>query len=144
MFTDSGTPCYYIDTDKTEVPEAPQLCAAFNRDIEGRSQLDSIAHARRGGRVIGGVNRICDIFRPLNLGAEKFKHLICFRIDTAGKLYLLYHLVRTVIQLLFRGNDRKQVNDKCQQQHRDKNEYHGAEIACLRQLAAQYYADSFH
>ena len=97
----------------------------------------------RGRGLIGGVNRIRDVFRALNPGAEKVKHCISFRIDTAGKLYLLYHLVRTVIQLLFRGNNRKQVNNKCQQQNRNKNEYHGTEIICFRPLAAQRDADFF-
>ena len=54
---------------------------------------------------------------------------------TTGQLDLLYHLIGCVIQLLFRGDDTEQIDDKCQQDNGDKDEEHRGEIVGLTSLA---------
>ena len=138
MLTDAGAPGNNGDVHQVEVPEAAQLCPARDGDVEGGPQLDGPAHAGRGGRLVGGVNRVGNVFRPFNLGAEEVKKLFCLPIDAPGKLDLLHHLVCTVVQFLFGGDDAEQVQDECQQEHRYEDEHHRTEIVDITILTFQY------
>lgn len=75
------------------------------------------------------------VFRSLDLRAQKFKERIRLAVDATGQLDLLYHLIGCVIQLLFRGDDTEQIDDKCQQDNGDKDEEHRGEIVGLTSLA---------
>ncbi len=48
-----------------------------------------------------------------DLRTEEVKKLFCLSIDTPGELDLLHHLVCTVVQLLFGGDNAEQVQDEC-------------------------------
>ena len=71
----------------------------------------------------------------LKVGDEK---LFCLSIDAPGKLDLLHHLVCTVVQFLFGGDDAEQVQDECQQEHRYEDEHHRTEIVDITILTFQY------
>lgn len=43
-----------------------------------------------------------------------------------------------MVQLLLGGDDAEQVQDECQQEHRDKDKYHCTEIVYISILAFQY------
>lgn len=49
-------------------------------------------------------------------------------LSAAGQLYLFYHLIGAVVQLLFGGYNPKQVNDKGQLRDADKDKYYRTEI----------------
>ena len=138
MLADAGAPGDNRDVHQVEVPEAAQLCPARDGDVKGCPQLDGPAHAGRGGRLVGGVNGVGDILSPFNLRAEEVKKLFCLSIDAPGKLYLLHHLVCTVVQFLFGGDDTEQVQDECQQEHRYEDEHHRTEIVDITILTFQY------
>ena len=138
MLTDARPSGDNRDVHQVEVPEASQLCPARDGDVEGCAQLDGPAHAGRGRGLVGGVNGIGDIFSPLDLGTEELKKLVRLSIDAAGKLDLLHHLVRTVVQLLFGGDDAEQVQDEGQQEHRNEDEHHRTEIVDVPALIFQY------
>ena len=138
MLTDARSSGDNRDVHQVEVPEASQLCPARDGDVKGCAQLDGPAHAGRGGRLVGGVNGIGDIFSPLDLGTEELKKLVGLPVDAAGKLDLLHHLVRTVVQLLFGGDDAEQVQDESQQEHRNEDEHHRTEIVDVPVLIFQY------
>ncbi len=123
MLADAGVPGDNRDVHQVEVPEAAQLCPARYGDVEGGPKLDGPAHAGRGGRLVGGVNGVGNVFRPFNLRAEEVKKLLCLPIDAPGELDLLHHLVCTVVQFLFGGDDAEQVKDECQQKHRYEDEH---------------------
>ena len=68
------------------------------------------------------MERICSIlvgeeqFEEVKLGQGFVLTFSELKINEKEKnVYLLYHLICTVIQFLFRGNDGKQINDKSQQ-----------------------------
>ena len=138
MLADAGASGDNGDVHQVEVPEAAQLCPACDGDVEGGPKLDGPAHAGRGGRLVGGVNGVGNVFRPFNLGAEEVKKLLCLSIDAPGKLDLLHHLVCTVVQFLFGGDDAEQVQDECQQEHRYEDEHHRTEIVDITILTFQY------
>lgn len=138
MLADAGAPGDNGDVHQVEVPEAAQLCPARDGDVEGGPQLDGPAHAGRGGRLVGGVNRVGNVFSPFNLRAEEVKKLFCLPIDAPRKLDLLHHLVCTVVQFLFGGDDAEQVQDERQQEHRYKDEHHRTEIVDITILTFQY------
>ena len=138
MLTDACPSGDNRDVHQVEVPEASQLCPARDGDVKRGAQLDGPAHAGRGGRLVGGVNGIGDIFSPLDLRTEELKKLICFPVDPSGELDLFHHLVCTVIQLLFGGDDAEQVQDESQQEHRNEDEYHGTEVVDIPALIFQY------
>ncbi len=138
MFTDAGSSGDDCDIYQVEVPEASQLCPACDGDIKGSAQLDGPAHAGRGRRLVGGVNGIGDIFSTFDLGTEEVKKLVCLPVDAPGELDLLHHLVCTVVQLLFGGDDTEQVQDECQQEHCNENEHHRTEIVDIPILTFQY------
>ena len=138
MLADAGAPGDNRDVHQVEVPEAAQLCPARDGDVEGGPQLNGPAHAGRGGRLVGGVNRVGNVFRPFNLGAEEVKKLFCLSIDAPGKLDLLHHLVCTVVQFLFGGDDAEQVQDECQQEHRYEDEHYRTEVIDVPTLIFQY------
>lgn len=138
MLADAGAPGDNRDVHQVEVPEAAQLCPACDGDVEGGPQLDGPAHAGRGGRLVGGVNGVGNVFRTFNLGTEEVKKLFCLSIDAPGELDLLHHLVCTVVQFLFGGNDAEQVQDECQQEHRYEDEHHCTEIVDIAMLTFQY------
>ena len=138
MLADAGASGDNGDVHQVEVPEAAQLCPACDGDVEGGPKLDGPAHAGRGGRHVGGVNGVGNVFRPFNLGAEEVKKLLCLSIDATGKLDLLHHLVCTVVQFLFGGDDAEQVQDECQQDHRYEDEHHRTEIVDITILTFQY------
>lgn len=138
MLADAGAPGNNRDVHQVEVPEAAQLCPARDGDVEGGSQLDGPAHTRWGGRLVGGVNGVGNVFRPFNLRAEEIKKLFCLPINAPGELDLLHHLVCTVVQLLFGGDDAEQVQDECQQEHRYEDEHHRTEIVDITIFPFQY------
>ena len=138
MLTDARSPGNNRDVHQVEVPEASQLCPPCDGDVKGRAQLDGPAHAGRGRRLVGGVNGIGDNFSPLDLGTEELKKLVCLSIDAAGKLDLLHHLIRTVIQFLFGGDDAEQVQDESQQEHRNEDKHHRTEIVDIPAFVFQY------
>ncbi len=138
MLADASASGNNCDVHQIEVPEAAQLCPACDGDVEGGPQLDGPAHAGRGGRLVGGVNRVGNVFRPFNLRAEEVKKLLCLSIDASGELDLLHHLVCTVVQFLFGGDDAEQVQDKCQQEHRYEDEHHCTEIVDIAIFTFQY------
>ena len=138
MLADAGASGDNGDVHQVEVPEAAQLCPACDGDVEEGPQLDGLAHAGRGRRLVGGVNRAGNVFRPFNLRAEEVKKLLCLSIDAPGKLDLLHHLVCTVVQFLFGGDDAEQVQDECQQDHRYEDEHHRTEIVDITILIFQY------
>lgn len=138
MLTDARSPGNNCDVHQVEVPEASQLCPARDGNVEGCTQLDSPAHAGRGRRLVGGVNGIGDIFSSLDLGTEELKKLVCLPVDAAGKLDLLHHLIRTVVQFLFGGDDTEQVQDEGQQEHRNEDEHHRTEIVDVPMIIFQY------
>lgn len=67
MFADARTPGHNPDTDKAEVPEAPQLCVPCDGDVERASQLYGAVHACRGGGAVGGVDGVGDVVGSVNL-----------------------------------------------------------------------------
>ena len=138
MLTDARSSGDNRDVHQVEVPEASQLCPARDGNVEGGAQLDGPAHAGRGGRLVGGVNGIGDIFSPLDLGTEELKKLVGLPVDAAGKLDLLHHLIRTVVQLLFGGDDAEQVQNEGQQEHRNEDEHHRTEIVDVPAFVFQY------
>ncbi len=138
MLTDACPSGDNRDVHQVEVPEASQLCPARDGDVKRGAQLDGPAHAGRGGRLVGGVNGIGDIFSPLDLRTEELKKLICFPVDPSGELDLFHHLVCTVIQLLFGGDDAEQVQDESQQEHRNEDEHYGTEVVDIPMLIFQY------
>ena len=138
MLTDARPSGDNRDVHQVEVPEASQLCPARDGDVKGCAQLDGPAHAGRGRRLVGGVNGIGDIFSPLDLGTEELKKLVGLPVDAAGKLDLLHHLIRTVVQLLFGGDDAEQVQDEGQQEYRNEDEHHRTEIVDVPAFIFQY------
>ena len=137
MLADAGTAGHYGNPDQVEVPETAQSALARDRDIERAAQLDGAMHPRGSRGLVGCINGIGDVLRPADLGTEKTEKFLRFRIDTAGQLDLLYHLVGVVVQILFCGDNGKQVNDKSQQQYGDKDKNNGTEIVGVSPVIAQ-------
>ena len=138
MLTDACPSGDNRDVHQVEVPEAAQLCPARDGDVKGGAQLYGPAHAGRGRRLVGGINGVGDVFSPLDLRTEELKKLVCFTVDSSGELDLFHHLVCTVVQFLLGGDNAEQVQDKCQQEHRDKDKYHRTEIVDITILTFQY------
>ena len=141
MFADAGAAGHHCDVDQIQIPEAAQLCFTLNGDIERSPELNGPGHSGRCGRLVCGVDGVGYVFRSLNLRAQKFKERIRLAVDATGQLDLLYHLIGCVIQLLFRGDDTEQIDDKCQQDNGDKDEEHRGEIVGLAPFALQCPAD---
>lgn len=135
MFADAGAAGHHRDVDQIQIPEAAQLCFTLNGDIERSPELNGPGHSGRCGRLVCGVDGVGYVFRSLDLRAQKFKERIRLAVDATGQLDLLYHLIGCVIQLLFRGDDTEQIDDKCQQDNGDKDEEHRGEIVGLTSLA---------
>ena len=67
MFTHAGPSGYHRDMHKVKVPKSAQFGIALNRDVEGTPQLDGAGHAGWRWRLIGGINRVTDVFGTFNL-----------------------------------------------------------------------------
>lgn len=138
MLTDACPSGDNRDVHQVEVPEPAQFGPPCNGDVKGSAQLYGPAHAGRGRRLVGGINGVGDVFSPLDLRTEELKKLVCFPVDSSGELDLFHHLVCTVIQLLFGGDDAEQVQDESQQEHRNEDEHYGTEIVDIPMLIFQY------
>ncbi len=138
MLTDACPSGNNRDVHQVEVPETAQFCPPCNGDVKGGAQLYGPAHAGRGRRLVGGINGVGDVFSPLDLRTEELKKLVCFTVDSSGELDLFHHLVCTVVQLLFGGDDAEQVQDESQQEHRNEDEHYGTEIVDIPMLIFQY------
>lgn len=143
MFADTGTPGDNPDMYQVKVPEPAQLCFPRDRDVEWAPQLDGIPHPGGCGRLIIGIDGVCDVLRPAYLGAEELEQLLRLVIDAPCQLYLLHHLVGTVVQLLLRGYDGEQVDDEGDQQHRYEDKDQCAEVAGFSPVVFQDPADLF-
>ena len=119
---------------RSRFQKPPSLGIAFDSDVERRTQLDSPRHPGRSGRLVCGVDRICDILRPLDLRAQEVKERFGLSIDTAGQLDLFHHLIGRMVQLLFRRDDAEQVDDKGQQDNSDEDKHHCGEVVGLTPL----------
>lgn len=128
MLADPCTPGDNPDVQQVEVPESAQFCIPSDGNVEGGAQLDGAVHACRCGGAVGGVNGVGDVAGSVYLSAQELEEGVRFPVDASGQLYLLHHLVGTVVELLFCGDDAEQVDDKCQQQYSDEDEYHCAEV----------------
>ena len=133
----------YRELHQIKIPEAAKLGLPLYGDVKRRTQLDGVSHSGWPGRLVVGVDGIGNVVNSGYLGAEKIKQLIRFGIDAARQLDLLGHLVRSVVKLLFCGDDSKQIDDKCKQDDRDKNEYRCAEVIHIAPVRFQQPADTF-
>lgn len=97
MFAHTGSTGYNVNSYKIEIPEAAQLCFDGNRDIEWIAKLDCPVHPGRSRGAVGCINGIGDVFRPGYLGGEKLEQFFRFRVNAAGQLNLLYHLICTMV-----------------------------------------------
>ncbi len=143
MFADACTSGDDPDMYQVKVPEPSQFCIPRNRDVEGAPQLDGVPHSGRCGQLIVCADGICDVLRAVHLGAEELEQLLCLIIDASRKLYLLYHLVGTMVKLLLRGDDGEQVDDEGNQQHCYENKDQCAEVTGLPPVVAKGPADLF-
>jgi len=141
MLADACAPGYNPDVRQIEIPETSEFCISRDGDVEGAAQLYGAVHSGWGGGFVGGINGVGDIAGSVNLSGKGAEKLIRFRVDAAGELNLFHHLVCTVVKLLFCGDDAKQVNNECQQQYSNEDEYHCAEIICFCIVTAQNFAD---
>ena len=137
MLTDACSPGDNLDIDQVEVPEAAQSCVPCDGDVEGAAQLDGPAHAARGGGLVGGVNGVGNVARPVNPGAEVLEQGLSLAIGAAGELDLFHHLVGAVIKLLLGGDDAEQVDDESEQQNGNEDKSYRAEVVGLAMFVFQ-------
>lgn len=143
VFRHTCAPGHNCEVHQIKIPEAAKLRPSLYSDIKRRTQLDGVSHPRRPRGLVVRVDGIGNVVGSGDLGAEEIKQLICLCVDAAGELDLLGHLVRSVVQLLLRGDDAKQVDDECKQDDRNKNENRCAEVVHIAALRFQQPADTF-
>ena len=137
MFADACPSGNNPDVDQVEVPESSQPCIPGDGNVEGVAQLDGTVHAGRCGGAVGGINGVGDVACPVYLSAQELEEGVRFSVDSSRQLDLLHHLVGTVVKLLLCGDDAEQVDDECQQQYGDEDEYHRAEVVGFSAVVCQ-------
>lgn len=137
ILTDACSPGDNPDIDQVEVPEASQSCIPRDGDVERSAQLDGLAHAARGGGLVGGINGVGNVACPVNPGAEVLEEGIRFPVHASGQLNLLHHLVDAVVKLLLGGDDAEQIDDESKQQDSNEDEYHCAEVVGFAAVVLQ-------